>query len=340
MKWLLIPTLLYVSAAAAQTGGSTAFAFLSLPFNARSAALGGELITARDKDISSGMQNPAMLNPLMDRQVQVSQSLLAGGINFGSLNYAHAFGEITAAAQFRYVSYGQMKRTDYTGADLGTFSPGDFALGFSAGKSINERMHIGATLNFIFSQLDSYTAFGNSIDIGGAYTVEEKNFALSGVIKNLGYQWKGYTTDVRSPLPLELQLGVSKKLEHAPFRFSVVAQQLQRWDLTYDDPNAKATVDPLTGDSIAPKKTGFIGKAGRHLLFQAEIIAGKRVHFRVAYDVNRRAELKLAERGGISGFSFGAGLYFKRFNLDYGLLAYSVAGYQHQLSLTIPLKRD
>jgi hypothetical protein len=323
-----------------QIGGTTGYNFLNLPFNARVGGLGGDFITIRDSDVNLGIQNPALLNSKMHKRGSFNQGLYAGGINNGGLNYAYSFSnQVTGAAHFRYVSYGKLARTDINGADLGTFSPGDFVLGASAGKSINERMHIGATFNIIYSQLDSYVSFGNSLDIGGCYTNEDKRLVLSGVIKHLGIQWKGYN-GTRSALPLEVQLGVSHKLAHAPFRFSLLGQHLERWDLSYNDPNAKETTDPLTGEVIVAEKAGFAEKLGRHFIFQTEILFGSKLHLRIAFDYNRRQELKLDSRPGVAGFSFGAGLYFKRFTLDYGILCYSSAGVQNMLSLSMPLGKQ
>jgi hypothetical protein len=56
--------------------------------------------------------------------------------------------------------------------------------------------------------------------------------------------------------------------------------------------------------------------------------------------LNRRQELKLEQRPGIAGFSFGAGLYFKRFTLDYGIMSYSAAGVQNMLSLSMPIGKQ
>jgi hypothetical protein len=319
-----------------QIGGTTGYNFLELPFNARVGGLGGDFITVRDNDPNLGIQNPALLNESMNRRGSINQGLFAGGVNSGGLNYARAFGKITGAAHFRYVSYGKMQRTDINGTDLGSFSPGDFILGASAGKSINERMHIGATLNFIYSQLDNYVSFGNSLDVGGCYTNDDRRLVVSGVVKNLGIQWKGYN-GTRSALPLEIQMGLSHKLAHAPFRFSVLGQHLERWDLTYNDPNAQPKTDPLTGELIPVEKASFGEKLMRHFVVQTEILFGSKLHLRVGFNYHRRQELKLVQRPGIAGFSFGAGLYFKRFSVDYGILSYSSAGAQHMLSLTLPL---
>lgn len=336
-KLLLTFSIFSAGYLSAQTGGTTGFSFLNLPFTARVAGLGGTFITVRDQDINLALQNPALLNGHMHKRVSISQALMPAGISNGALSYGYQFqNKIIGAAHFRYVSYGKMKRTDIDGADLGTFSPGDFVLGASILKDINERMHIGATLNFIYSQLDSYVAFGNAIDLGGCYTDPDKRLVVSGAVRNLGIQWKGYN-GTRSDLPLEIQLGVSHKLAHAPFRFSLLGQHLQRWDLTYTDPNAKDKIDPLTGDTTSVKQVKFGGKLARHFAVQTEILMGQKLHLRVGFDYHRRQELKVAQRPGIAGFSFGIGMYFKRFTLDYGLMAYSAAGYQNALSISAPL---
>lgn len=325
----------------AQTGGIKGFSFLNATYSARVAALGGSFITARDQDINVGIQNPALLNKQMTRRASLSQTLFPGGVNNGMLAWGQQLGQKwVGAASFRYMSYGKMTRTDYTGADLGTFNAGDFQLGASAGKAINERMNIGASLNFLLSQLDSYTAFATTIDVGGTYINEDKRFVLSGVVRNLGYQWKTYTGKDRELMPLEIQLGVSEKLKHAPFRFSLLAQHLQTWNLGYTDPNAKPTTDPLTGEIVPPKKDKLIGKVARHALIQTEILLGKALHIRVAYDYNRSRNFALSQKNGIAGFSFGAGVYFKRFSIDYGIIGWSVAGTQHTFTLSLNLQKQ
>lgn len=321
----------------AQIGGNYSFQNLNNYYSARQLGLGGDLITIYDGDLQTSFSNPALLNEEMTKKAFIGQTLLAGGINTGSLAYGRQFGNYTGAAHFRYIAYGKMDRTDINGTNLGTFSPGDFIFGASASKKVNERMYIGATLNLMLSQLDAYTAFGGAVDIGGVYKDDKKRIVVAGVVKNLGMQFKGYTKE-RNPLPVELQLGISHKLAHAPFRFTLTGTNLQKWDLTYNDPNAKDKVDPLTGDTIKVKKANFFEKTARHALIQTEILFGKKFHIRIGFDYHRRREMALASRPGLAGFSFGTGIYLKRFSLDYGWMIYSTAGSQHGISITIPIR--
>src|SRR5690554_7802460 len=101
-------------------------------------------------------------------------------------------------------------------------------------------------------------------------------------------------------------LGVSHKLEHAPFRFSIVAHHLNTWDLSYNDPNAKPTTDPLTGELVPVEKAGFGEKLGRHFIFQVETLIGKAVRVRAAFDYNQRRERSEERRVGKECRSGGA----------------------------------
>ena len=341
MKFMLSKTLFglaLVSAlsSTAQTGGNNSFQSLNSFYTARHLGLSGNLVNIRDNDINTVFSNPASLNDKMNGRGSLSESIRGGGVNFGALVYGKQLNKTFGAAHFRYISYGTMDRTDFTGKNIGTFSPGDFILGASASRLINPRMAVGATFNILYSQIDSYYAIGNSIDIGGQYFNEEKNFVVAGAIKNLGVQWKGFTTN-RAPLPLNVQLGISKKLEHAPFRIALTAQHLQQWDLSYVDPTAKDKIDPLTGDTIKVKRASFFEKAARHALVQTELNLGKKMQIRVGFDVQRRLEMRVANRPGLAGFSFGTGIHLKRFSIEYGWMIYSAAGSQHGISFSMPI---
>ena len=134
-------------------------------------------------------------------------------------------------------------------------------------------------------------------------------------------------------------MATSYKLKHAPFRISLLAHHLNKWDITYIDPNLKPTVDPLTGDTIPVKRPGFLTKLAHHLTYQLEILVTKNIDIRAAFDYHLRKELALSTRPGISGFSFGAGFHFSKFSLDYGFTIYSRAGYNNMVTLSTNLSK-
>ncbi len=324
----------------AQTGGNTTFALLDLPFSARAAALGTDFISVKDQDLNLAIANPSLYNAKMHQQLGFNQAFLASGINYGMVNYARKFkNNLAGGASIRYVNYGKQERRDENGTSLGEFSPAEFIVGAGLGKQLNPQISVGANVNFIYSQLESYNAFGASVDLAGTYELESANLLVTALVKNAGYQFKSYTSNNRGSLPTEFQLAVAHKLKHAPFRFTLLMHHLNQWDLTYVDPNLKPTVDPLTGDTVAVKLPGFGKKLAHHFTYQAEILISKNVHVRAAFDYHRRQEMRVATRPGLAGFSFGLGMYFKRFSLDYGLAIFSVAGYNNMLTLTTNLDK-
>ena len=318
----------------AQTGGKSAFPLLDYCFNARNAGLAGNFITVKDQDVNLALSNPALLNGRMHNQVSVNQSLLPGNITFGQAVYGTKLKQGTFVGSFRYADYGTFQRTEVNGISNGTFRPFEGILGIGYGKQLNPRISVGATLNFIFSQFDGYTATGLSADLAGAYTSPDESFLFTAIVKNAGKQFKSLTPNQSMVLPTNFQLGLSKKLAHAPFRVSIVMHHLNRWDLTYYDPNLKPAIDLLTGEEIPLKTPGFGEKLARHFIYQVEILASEHVHLRLGFDYQKRQELKLESRPGIAGFTTGIGLHFKRFSLDYGFMIYSKAGSSNTFTLS------
>ncbi|MDX1651817.1 MAG: type IX secretion system protein PorQ [Brumimicrobium sp.] len=318
----------------AQIGGVNVFPFLDLGYNARAVSLGRELITVYDDDVNMGVLNPASLNETMHNSIGFNQALHAGGINHGQVVYGRHFTNIgTGAAHLRYVAYGTMDRMDELGNKIGTFSAGDFVLGASLGRRLNPRISIGAGFNLIWSQLESYSSMGLSLDIAGTYQSETERTVVTAMVKNVGFQIFSYTKNNRAPLPVQPLLAVSHRLEHAPFRLSLVAHHLNQWDLTYNDPNLEPTIDPLTGEEVPVPKAGFGEKLGRHFIFQVEVLGGDLLRIRGAFDYHLRRQMLVQNRPGMGGFSFGVGLNFKRFSIDYGLKIFSSAGFNNLLTL-------
>lgn len=323
-----------------QTGGNFAFPFIDLCYNARSAGLGGEFISVMDADLNLGIGNPSLLNSSMHKQLSFNQALLAGGINYGMVDYGFALGKGTMGSYIKYISYGTFTRTAVNGVEEGTFSPFEMVIGSAYGKQLNKRLSIGASANIIYSSLESYFSTGMSIDMAGSYYIEEKQLLVTALVKNAGIQFNSYASNGnRAPLPAEIQMAVSYKLAHAPFRFSLLAHHLNTWDITYVDPNEEPGIDPLTGDTIPVKVPGFMEKLGRHFTYQVEAIVSKNIHLRGGFDFQRRMEMRLVERPGLAGFSFGLGLYFKKFSLDYGFMIYSKAGTNQMLTFSTNLEK-
>ena len=55
-----------------------------------------------------------------------------------------------------------------------------------------------------------------------------------------------------------MQAGIATKLKHIPLGISVLYNNLEKWDLTYNDPlNPDNQVDPITGQTKKKSDVGF-----------------------------------------------------------------------------------
>lgn len=323
-----------------QTGGRGIYTFLKLPIAARTAALGGNNISLKDGDINLIAQNAALLDSSMHNHLAVNYINYFADINYGFTSYAYHVPKLgTFAAGMQFVNYGTFTAADATGEITGTFGAGDYSFNLSYARKIDSTFNVGGTLKTIYSKYESYTSVGNAIDLGAIYKSKDKLLSLAAVIKNVGFQWSTYRPGDREQLPFEIQLGITKKLEKAPIRFSITGQHLQRWDLTYEDPaNPTLTVDPLTGEDIKQSKAKEFGdKLMRHVVVGGELLLTKNFHIRAGYNYLRRQELKVDTRPGMIGFSFGFGLKISKFHLSYGRAAYHLGGASNHFSLTTNL---
>lgn len=341
-RWISFGCLFLVTPflANAQLGGSNTFEFLNLPASPRIAALGGTLNALSDDDISLVIQNPAALNPDMHHALAFNTALYFADINYGYFGYGYHYDKwkTTFGAGIQYIAYGKFNSTDLNGNSLGEFKAGEYAVNLSAARAIN-KIQYGGSLKIITSSLESYSSFGLAMDFGGLYIDTSKFFTAGIVIKNLGGQIKPYIPGQHEPLPFEIQVGITKRLEHLPFRLSVMLHNLQQPDIRYNDPN-KIEENGLFGNDTLNKseKKYTLDKMARHVILGGEFLLGKNMRVRFGYNHMRRQELSIESRRGMIGFTFGAGIRISKFRIDYSVARYHLAGSSHQFSLSTNLE--
>ncbi len=319
-----------------QIGGNNTFEFLNLVPSPRAAALGGNAIATRADDVSLVWQNPSQLSMGMNKQLQLTYVDYFEGINFGQVAYAQNINRFgMAAATLHYIDYGTFKMTDVSANDLGSFKAAEYALGLSWSKTLDSVLFIGASLKGIYSKLETYSSTGIAADLGMTYLSKDRFFCAALVAKNIGRQFNAYEDAGNEPLPFEMQIGITKQLPKAPFRFGVTWQHLEQFDLTYVDPNIPA-VDPLTGESNSTS-ISFGKKCMRHLVLNTELLFSKSFNLRFGYNFQRRAELTNANKRGTVGFSAGFGFKISKFQLNYARAQYHLGAASNQVSVTVKL---
>jgi hypothetical protein len=338
---LLLLSLFSIFHLNAQVGGNTYFSFLDKAFNARSLSLGSNVLSVKDGDLNLGLNNPALLNMDMQNKLVCNQLFQSGGVQYGMIAKAKEVKILQGMGSmaFSYQNYGKMIQTKETGEIIGDFTPGDFVLSAGFSKALNSHFDLGIQMKTIYAQYANYSSFGLGFDFGASYLSKDELIRSSILIKNIGYTLKGFTPNDRGALPANFLASFTHKLKHAPIRFSYLFHSLNRWDLSYTEPITNLKTDPLTGDTLLPNKATIIQKGFMHFTPQVELLFSKNFHIRFAYDYFKREQLKLISRPGLAGFSFGIGMYFNRFSLDYGVLINSVAGTNQGVTLSIYLDK-
>jgi hypothetical protein len=326
-----------------QRGGESVYTFLKLPPSSRIAALGGSLIAVRDHDIALAVHNPAALNTNMHNALTFQYNFLFDGIANGYVGFGKHFAssDVTGHAGIQFIQYGDFVLADEYGNKQGSFKANELSITVGAAKALSERMSAGANLRFVQSNLEDYSSSGILMDIGGIYENPDKRFTLGLAVRNVGVQLSTYA-GLGEDLPVDVLIGISKRLEHLPFRLSVTAHDLHRWDLLYESPLDEGETTVI-GEEPREKSEFSKGldNAFRHLIFGGEFLLGKNenLNLRFGYNHQRRKELAVSTLRSFGGFSIGVGIRIKQFAIDYSFATYHIAGSTNHIGISTNLDR-
>lgn len=309
----------------AQIGGRSTYGFLDRTNSARVAGMGGNILAINDHDISLVLTNPSLISPEMNNTLALDFVSLRTAYSYGDIMYSKSFSKVGSfVGTFQFINYGNFTYADLAGNTGGTFTAGEYALNLGWGRQLNPHFSIGANGKLIYSQLESYHSFGLAVDVAGSYNATDDVFSASLVARNIGLQLVSYIPGVQEPLPFVMQAGIATKLKHIPVRISILYNNIEKWDLTYNDPlSPDNQVDPITGQ--VKKKSGigvFADQLMRHIVLGTELTIAKAFAIRVGYNYRNRQEMKLTDRTALSGFTYGFGLRIKMFTISYARATY------------------
>jgi len=289
------------------------YSFLRLPVSAHVAALGGDNITLNDDDATLIFHNPALICNVSDKSINLNFMTYMEGAKTASASFVKAYKErATWGVSAQYMDYGTMKETTVDNVETGDFSARDIALAGTFAYLLSNRFSGGITGRFVTSHIDSYNSAAVAVDLGISYQDNERGWSLSAVAKNLGGQIKAYEDDFER-IPLDLQLGITKRLIGSPLRLSATLSRLNNWD------------------------QGFI----KHLAVGADVLLGENIYIAAGYNFRRSSEMKISDGDGESnhgaGLSLGAGLQLQRFKLHVAYAKYHVSASSLLVNVTYSL---
>lgn len=344
---LLVSTLLQAQ------GGSTLYSFTHLPISARMNALGGSNVAINEGDASFALSNPALLSPETHETLQLNYAYYMQGVNFASAIYGHNYKDNYFAASIHYLDYGKMPYADaYGNLTGGTFSARDVMIDLIYTRQLGPMFTVGAALKPIYNNYEGYNAFALGADVGAHFQTKDSTLHIGLSLQNIGWQLKGFYSEEdgqhRERLPLNLQLGLSYRFKHAPFRLSMTIHNMQRWNLGYEM-NGKDTYVVGSKKGITTEQWHIMQEQGavmwydmmfRHVIFALDIVPkNDRFYLTLSYNHRRRMELNLKDQRSLAGFALGAGVRIKQVRVGFAFSQYTKGQYVYQFTLNTDIKQ-
>jgi hypothetical protein len=305
---------------------------LNLNNSSRVLSMGGDVISIVDNDVSLAFQAPSLLNKEMNRQMSFNFVDYVSDINFISFHYAQKISNnLMIFSGLDAINYGEFIGSDATGNSTSLFTANQQIFTLGTAKQISDKFTLGTNIKLLNSQLESYHSLSLSSNVSTTYFNKENNLAATLLFKNMGKPIKSYTSTSEN-LPFEIQLGLSKSLQHLPFRYSLVLHHLNVYDIS-NDYNLNTIYD-LTTNTIIIKKETVAKKMLRHVILGGELNPfRKSLYLRAGFNFQRREDLKLSSSFSMSGFSWGMGFSVKKIQINYSRSALHSSSVLNSFSL-------
>jgi len=307
LSFLFVVFILTVSS----TFGQNTYNFLRVDMSARAAALGGSFVTNND-DVDVLFYNPAGMSFLEKDPVSFSFVKHLMDINLFSLAYSTEFENIGRfGSAIKYINYGSFDEADEFGNRTGEFSAGELAFILGYTNEFSENFYYGANAKVIYSSIADESSSAIALDLGINYEIPNQKLNLAAAILNLGTQLSSYI-DTKEDLPLDITIGISKRLENLPVRLSLDFHQLNK--------DRDELYQHLKGFSVG-----------------AEFYLSEVFTLRFGYDNEKRSDLKVGSSSGIAGFNGGLGVKVSEYSFNYGYSSLGSIGAMHRIGLATAL---
>ena len=290
------------------TFGQNTYDFLNVDMSARAASLGGSFVTNND-DVDVLFYNPAGMSFLEKDPVSFSFVKHLMDINLFSLAYSTEFENIGRfGTAIKYINYGSFDKADEFGNRTGEFNAGELAFILGYTNEFSENFYYGANAKVIYSSIADESSSAIALDLGINYEIPNQKLNLAATVLNLGTQLSSYI-DTKEDLPLDVAIGISKRLENLPVRLSLDFHQLNK-----------------ERDELYQHLKGFS--------LGAEFYLSEVFTLRFGYDNEKRSDLKVGSSSGIAGFNGGLGVKISEYVFNYGYSSMGTIGAMHRIGLS------
>lgn len=325
---------------------TTAVPFLLISPDSKAGAM-GDVGVATNPDANSIHWNPAKLAFVDDDMgfavsyvpwlralvPDINLSYLAG---YRKINKNEAIG-----LELRYFSLGDITFTDVSGNTIGQYKPSEFALGTSYSRKLSDNFSLAISGRYIYSNLTGGQAAGGiptvagqsiAADLAGYYTnpirLGGKDFdlAIGGNISNIGSKISYTETSVKDFIPINLRLGTEIGTEFDDYNKMSFAFDINKLlvptppvynnegEITLgQDPNVSVVSGIFQSFGDAP---GGFGEEMREINYSI----GTEYWYANQFAIRAGYFFEHDTKGGRKFFTFGSGVKYNVFALDFSYL--------------------
>ena len=337
------------------TGGlntiTTAVPFLLISPDSKAGAM-GDVGVATTPDANSIHWNPAKLAFVQD-DMGFSMSYvpwlraLVPDINLSYLSgYRKLSDKETIAIELRYFSLGDITFTDKYGTTLGQFNPNELALGTAYSRKLSDNFSLAIAGRYIYSDLsagqaagDIETVAGQSIaaDISGYYSKliriagEDLDLAIGCNLSNIGSKISYTKTAVKDFIPINLRLGTAIGTEFDDYNKMSVAFDLNKLLVPtpplYVDVDGDGNKEIVAGmDPEVSVVTGIFQSfwdapgGSKEEFREINYSIGTEYWYANQFAIRAGYFFEHNTKGGRKFFTFGSGVKYNVFALDFSYL--------------------
>jgi hypothetical protein len=212
--------------------------------------------------------------------------------NSGFLAYGHPLKKGALAAGLYFFDYGNFEGKDVDNLPTGEFGANSLVFSLAFARELLSNLSLGLTGKYIRFDIEQYNSAAVAADVGLMYSIPKQRLHFGIGAFNLGSATKAFI-DAKDDLPMNFQFGLAKSLEHLPLM--------------------------LTAALVKYKEESVLIRLG------GEFTLSQQLFLRLGY--NSAGKDQKVSSGSASdnlaGFSIGAGLKLRKFDIDY---SYSSAG--------------
>ena len=312
-----------------------AFLFLNTDISPRSAALGGNSIAIIDGDLSIASTNPSALAYDTHNKLYISFSDYFNDINIVNMSYAYEIKDFsTLCIGVKAIDYGFFDQYDIYGNTNGSFNANEQIFHFGLGKRLNKYFLLGLNINLLNSKIENYNSLVIGSDLSATYFYNSR-FSSTLLMKNIGKQIDSFTSS-KEELPFEIQLAISNKLLHLPFRYHIAYEYLNLYNIKSPYKLMEQT-NPETG-ALEIREESIAKTFLRHIVIGGELNPfNKSLFLRGGFNFQRRFNMTIKEKLGYVGFSWGIGFAVHKFKFDFSRSINHYSGTPNNFSISTNL---